>query len=214
MSTRHKNPVDAWLDRSSPTDDAQVDTDALSAGELHEIHEHSLAMDALALSLDPVEPPSGLRDRILASATPLSRFDRFAETVASLIDRSVESARAYLAQIDSPDAWEPGPLPNLRLFHLDGGPKTAGCIVGFVALQAGTFFPEHTHIGDESVFVLQGAIVDTDGTTYRRGDLVTMSADTTHHVRAADAYDAIYLAVVREGVQIGDQFFGPDHPDM
>ena len=48
-------------------------------------------------------------------------------------------------------------LPGMDLFHIQGGPAVADAVNGFVRLAAGLHFPPHTHVGNEKVFVLEGA---------------------------------------------------------
>ena len=54
--------------------------------------------------------------------------------------------------------------------HVPNGPATEGAIVGFIKLAPGTSFPTHTHLGDETVLVVQGAFRDSEGEEARAGD--------------------------------------------
>ena len=55
--------------------------------------------------------------------------------------------------------------------------------VGFhlFRMAPGTTTDTHRHTGDEEWFVLEGDLVDNDGTQYKPGDLVWMKEGTEHH---------------------------------
>ncbi len=55
--------------------------------------------------------------------------------------------------------------------------------VGFhlFRMQPGTTTDSHRHTGDEEWFVLEGDLVDNDGTRYEVGDLVWMKEGTEHN---------------------------------
>jgi len=161
-------------------------------------------LTALSETLDPIEPSPDVFKRLMASVDPASRFDVFASNVAQLMDVAVEKARSLLAAIDDAGSWEPGLIPGMHLYHLEGGPRTANAIVGFIRLDPGTVFPPHTHLGEESVLVLQGGYQDEDGSIIRAGEVAIGPPGSSHMFTAAEGEDLIYLVVVQEGVQIGD----------
>lgn len=168
-------------------------------------------LDALAVALAPVPPSGELRARVLGSVAATSRFDDFAARVAGLLDLAVGAARSLLARIDDATAWEPGPGPGVSLFHIQGGPAVASAIAGFVRVDADGEFPHHEHLGDELVFVIQGAFHDGQREA-RRGDVVTMPPDTEHALKVLPGPALVYLAVVHGGVRIGDLVLRPGDP--
>lgn len=154
------------------------------------------AMTSLSLALPPVAPPPGLRARLLATAVrPEHRFAPFAARFARLIDVAHERARELLTSLARPEVWQ-GFLPGVELVHLEGGPAVAGADVGFVRVAAGAVFPEHRHLGEERVIVLQGAYIDSDGAVVRAGDTLTLPAGSSHSFVAAPGPDLIYAVVV------------------
>lgn len=159
------------------------------------------ALSALPLALPPVRPPVALRDRLLASARGPARFAPFIDRLARLLDVATDHARGLLASLEHPGTWLTSPGPNVSLIHLLGGPATTGADVGFIRVDAGTTFPPHRHVGEEHVLVLQGSYQDSDGMSARAGDLVHMSAGSSHHFTAGPDADLIY-AVVVHGVEI------------
>jgi anti-sigma factor ChrR (cupin superfamily) len=160
------------------------------------------ALASLAVALPPVAPPPGLRDRLMASARGPGRFAPFIDRLARLVDLAAARAQELLASLSRPDVWQPSPGPNVRLVHFDGGPACAGADAGFVRLDAGTAFPEHRHLGDETVLVLQGSYLDSGGATIRPGDVIKMPKGSSHHFTAGPDEDLIYAVVVFEGIEI------------
>jgi len=159
-------------------------------------------------------PPSTLRDRLMRQWTPGSRFALVLDAVTDLLDLPREIVADLLAGIDKPESWEPGPFEGLALYHLPRAPRHANAIVGFVRLAAGAVFPEHEHLGQETVLVVQGGIDDSEGSQFRVGDISRLPAGTAHHFRAAPHVDLVYLAIVDRGISIGGHLFGPDDPGM
>ena len=47
-------------------------------------------------------------------------------------------------------------------------------------LEPGTKTIPHKHIGYEEFFVLEGELIDSDGTVFKTGDLVTFQPDSAH----------------------------------
>jgi quercetin dioxygenase-like cupin family protein len=168
--------------------------------------------DAEALArLGRGKAPSDLRAKILAGASLEGRFDRFAAQTAELLVIDEARAKALLDGIGRAESWEPSPLPGIDLFHVDGGPGTEDAITGFVRIPAGAGFPEHEHLGDEAVLVIQGSVEDTvSGAIHRPGDVARMAAGTAHGLKVRPGADFVYLSVVQRGVKIGDAVFRPD----
>ncbi len=186
------------------TNQPDLDLD-LESGDL------DLLAAALTADLAPVAPSPTLRERLRDPGT--SRFARFARTLADLIDVSVERANALLERAldladpgrSSPNLWEPLPIPGASTLWVDGGSAVAGCIRGFVRIPAGADFPEHRHIGEEKVLILDGAILDSSGQEFHPGDIAEMPAGSSHSYRArGGGTDLLVFAVVREGIDIGD----------
>ena len=170
---------------------------------------------ALERELAEVTPAPSLRDALLSMARTEGRFDRFAPVVAELLDVSEARATELLDGIARDEVWVDSPIPDVRLYHLEGGPKVAGAITGFVRMPQGAVFPEHQHLGDEAVLVVQGSFEDgVSGRVYRAGDVVRMAAETSHDFRARPGPSLVYLVVLAEGLKIGEMVIGPYDPAM
>jgi quercetin dioxygenase-like cupin family protein len=190
--------VQAELDRD-PAGDAQLQADAAGIGLLH-----------LSEALPAVAPPVSLRERILDGAHSEGRLARFAGAVAELLDVGLDKARALLDRIDDPAAWS-HELPGISFLWVEGGPRVAVALRGFVRVDAGQEFPEHEHLGDEIVLVLQGGFEDVArGRVFRPGDIDRMPTGTSHGFRALpDGPDLLKLAVVQTGLRALGQDFLP-----
>ncbi len=164
----------------------------------------------LSESVEPVKPPAELRKRLLASVGQgTERFAPLKRRFAELVDLTETKVDALLAKLDDATAWQPVPFPGVQLMHIDGGPLTAGADVGFVRIDAGCTFPEHTHIGQETVLILEGTYVDSDGTVVTRGDVAVRDAGTTHEITATDE-GCVFAVTVNGGVEIDGQPYGVD----
>ena len=168
-----------------------------------ELAETSSAVELLALALETVAPPPGLKERILAATSSESRFAIFVDRVAKLIDQSKDLARRLLDSIDDATSWEAGPDAGSLIMHLPPGPALAGtgAVVGFVRVEPGVKFPHHRHLGDEVVLILQGVLRDEDGSTARRGDEVSKPAHSEHSFHSVGEAPLIYLVVLAGGVE-------------
>ncbi|HKU36911.1 MAG TPA: cupin domain-containing protein [Polyangiales bacterium] len=180
----------------------------VSSDEADLLSGHGLA--EFGEALPNAEPPPELRSRLLDGLSTQGRFARFAERTAQLLDISLERARALLDRLDDLTLFEPA-FPGASFFWCEGGPRVANAVRGFVRVQAGTDFPEHEHIGDEIVLVLQGTFHDTTtGVTHHVGDEVLMPAGTSHaYTVPADGTDLLKLSVTREGLRAFGQSFLP-----
>ena len=47
-------------------------------------------------------------------------------------------------------------------------------------LEPGTKTIPHTHLGFEEFFILEGELIDSDGTIFKKGDLVTFEPGSKH----------------------------------
>ncbi|MDC0717669.1 cupin domain-containing protein [Nannocystis bainbridge] len=154
------------------------------------------AFTALSLALKPVRPTAAMRARLLAAVTaPERRFSPFIGRLARLLDLAEARVRELLDRLTDRAAWE-NVLPDVELFHLEGGPATAGADVGFVRVAAGARFPHHNHLGDEHVLVLQGGFVEDDGTVVRAGASSHCGPGSSHSLTALPDQDLVYAVVV------------------
>jgi hypothetical protein len=156
----------------------------------------------LSEALGEVEPGPTARERLLAAVPATGRFARFAEATAKLLDLGIEQAKALLDRLEDESLFS-NELPGISFFWCEGGPAVANAVRGFVRVKAGTAFPEHEHIGEERVLVLQGSFVDeTRGLTFTPGDSDVMPAGTSHDYYVPDAGpDLLKLSVTQAGLR-------------
>ncbi len=159
---------------------------------------------ALAESLAPAPSPAGARDRLLAAATRGSRrFAPFVPALERLFNLGADAVQAFLDRATRAASWVAGPLEGVELLHLDGGPRVAGADCGLVRLAPGTPFPDHDHLGNEAVLILQGRYRDVGGTVYHPGDLHEMRPGQRHSYVVLPDQPCIVAVVLFEGIDVG-----------
>ena len=170
------------------------------------------ALTSLALSLPHSAPSVEVRERVLKSVSLTNRFEMFAAQVAELIDVGVDKARELVGLIDDAKSWMATHVPGVFSYDLPVGPRAADAVVGFVKISPGHVFPDHEHMGDEEMFIVQGSCVDDSGTVFKRGDLIRMVPGTHHELRARPGPDFIYLGIAHKGFVMGGQHIKPGDP--
>jgi quercetin dioxygenase-like cupin family protein len=192
--------------------DADAFLDELTAQLEGEQQPEAAGLGLLQLSeaLPELAPPPGLRDRVLDAARGESRLARFAGAVSELLDVGLDKAKELLERIDDPAAWSLE-LPGIAFLWVEGGPRVASAVRGFVRVQAGVDFPDHEHLGQETTLVLQGGFEDVGrGRVFRPGDIDRMPQGTSHAFRALpDGPDLLKLSVVQTGLRALGQEYLP-----
>lgn len=162
-----------------------------------------LLVAALLEGLEPVAPSATLRERVMASARAPGRLARFADKLAAMIDVTIDKAKELLDRAADASLWERDLVPGLDALWVEGGPAVAGCVRGFARLAAGAEFPVHTHLGEETTLVLEGAMIESGGAVVRPGETLVMKAGDTHSYAAAGGGpDLVFFVVIREGIAI------------
>ncbi len=161
----------------------QVDEALSSSAELHnQLYEIQETLNTMALSVSPLQPGPRLRERILASIEPSTRFEGFTERFAELFDLDRKESRRLLAKIDQSQAseWASSIFPGVRLLKFPGGPRVADATCGLISIKANTIFPRHRHRGEERVLVLQGRARENTGRLFQPGDLLISEPESEH----------------------------------
>lgn len=168
------------------------------------------ALERLADALEPVAPSAGARSQLMAAIPRSGRHERFAAAVAELLDLGMARARALLDALDDASLFSQE-MPGIALCWVEGGPRVANAVRGFVRVAAGTHFPQHAHFGEERVLVLQGSYVDpARGRVFRPGDVDVMGEGTAHdYLVPADGPDLVMLSVTQVGLRIGQATYVP-----
>jgi quercetin dioxygenase-like cupin family protein len=159
------------------------------------------AFAALSAGLEPVQPSSEARARLLAAVSE-ERHAPFFERLSRLFDLGVERVREIMALADDPASWEPGPMPGVMLMHFGGGPAVATADVGLVRIEAGFAFPRHRHLGTERALIIEGGYADDSGKQYRPGDVHEMHEGTVHSYKVFDSGPMMLALVLYTGIDV------------
>jgi len=167
------------------------------------IAEEAELLDALCEGLQPTAADPELRQRILGGLTNDGRLACYVKPVAELLDVQLATAAQLLDRALDPQQFST-PLPGIGFLWVDGGPRTAEALRGFVRVAAGQSFPSHEHLGRESLLVLQGTLFDDSRQVQLGpGDLDVLPAGSTHAFRVpADSPDLLGLAVNEVGLRM------------
>ena len=153
--------------------------------------------------IEPVQPSAALRERVLASVDPATRFEGFVLRVARLFDLAEDGARRVLASAGAADTegWVASEIDGVRLYHFEGGPTVAAADCGLVHLAPGTAFPRHRHLGDEWNLVLSGSAEEDSGEVWLPGDLAIREAGSVHGFRALGDEPFVFAVILNGGIE-------------
>jgi len=165
-------------------------------------------LDAETLSEDAVEPRAELRAAVLGSISSASRLAGYLDRLATFFDLPHERSDELLREAAGPAegaAWEAIPVPNVRLFHLTGGPRVAAADCGLVHLEPGARFPAHRHLGDEWSLVLSGEAEEEEtGERWSPGDLVHRPEGSAHAFRVVSREPFVFAVVLHGGIELSE----------
>lgn len=155
-----------------------------------------MMLDALGLALSPATPPIDLRARFMARASGPARFSPFLDRLIDLFDLpEADTQREIDAILDPKAEWEEL-VPGCTFRDFDGGAQLGEAHAGIIRVAPGAAFPNHRHVGEERVLMMQGRVRDTDGTEYRAGDVIVMPDGSEHELSVVGDTEVIYAAVV------------------
>lgn len=188
-----------------------------------EIREHLRACRDCLLQLghindslaDTLIEPSGevatpaLRSRLLTDIASITPYSLYHDDMARLLQASKGAVNAEMGLMPHPASWVDGPIPDCRLLPWTAESDKEDSIMALVLMESGSHFPMHEHIGDETVLIVQGSLLNDDGKLYRPGEQLHMVAGTSHEFNVPEGLDLIYLAISEKGVRIGDLLIKP-----
>lgn len=152
-------------------------------------------LGALVLGLEPAVPGSSIRDRLLGAASTTGRFMPFLDRMMRIFDLPESQASQELGTIDEPSSWDKM-LEGVQVRDFEAGEACGEAHGGLVRVEPGHAFPRHTHVGEETVLVLQGELEDDAGNRYRAGDTILSDDGTSHALRVVGEQALVYAALV------------------
>lgn len=169
----------------------------LGSSQLSERELNQLAAELELSAAEPVRPTAIRREKLLTAVQEgPSRYAPMFDKLCDLFDLGLDQVKAVLERARDTSQWTGMPVPGVQLFHLQGGPATAGADVGLVMLEPGTAFPYHKHLGSEDGVILEGGYVDDSGQLYRAGDRHAMEQGTAHSYRVLPDHRCVFAVVV------------------
>jgi quercetin dioxygenase-like cupin family protein len=131
---------------------------------------------ALAMSVEPVTPPPGVKSRLVASLAQ-----------SAPVPDGFRLKRSH-------DGWFAHPLPGIRMkvLAINHARDTATLLID---AAPGARFPPHHHYGDEECYVIRGD-VNTLGQRLGPGDFLHADVGTDHGELSTET-GALVLLVVR-----------------
>tara|TARA_R110002096_G_scaffold42143_4_gene113673 strand:- start:101761 stop:102411 length:651 start_codon:yes stop_codon:yes gene_type:complete len=156
-----------------------------------------------------IAPKASLRQRLLEDVSGIVPYARYLDDMAEMLLGSRGLLEGELRGLPHPKTWAEGPVDHCRLFPCEAGTTLRNVIRTLVLMESGSTFPDHEHLGDEHILVLQGSLLDEDGQLYRPGDKIHMAEGTHHSFKVPEGLDLIYFNVLHRGLQIGEQVITP-----
>ena len=205
-ASAHLDEADLWehaLDAVVPADRARDAAHLAGCAECRaQLVSVAAAGTLLAEALPPIAPPPELRARLTRSldAGPLWRH---IDALSALFDLDAETSARQLGRLVADDAWQPGPIPGLRVRLARAGAACAGAYTGFLRLAPGGRFPAHEHLGAESMLVLAGSLRQNDGRELHAGELLVLPVGAAHDFVALPGEDCIAAVLQHGGLRFG-----------
>jgi quercetin dioxygenase-like cupin family protein len=156
------------------------------------------AWTLLASSLEPLAPPTGARERLLAAVAGATPYRAFLPGLAATFDLTARALDELLARMRDPAAWSPGAQGVIAFLDFQGGPRLGPAHCGIARMKSGTVIPRHEHKGREINFVLRGGLVDDTGTTHLAGQVIDAAAGSTHALRVIGEPEALLATLLTE----------------
>ncbi len=165
-------------------------------------------LDALALGLPSAAPGLSLRDRLLQAVSTTGRFLPFLDRMMKIFDLPEAQAQKELDTIGHAEEWD-DMVPGVKFRDFEGGDGVGDAHGGLVRVEPGHSFPRHSHVGDETLLLLQGRLEDDRGTQYRAGDTLVSPEGSSHEMTVVGDEAVVYAALV-----VAIEFEGGDDDDF
>lgn len=171
----------AGAEPTGPETEHVLETDPLLRAEFAEF---TRAIEGLASAVAPIDPPAGVRERLLER---IESDTRPAPTVNPQVWRQWASNREnrdLLIVRGNDGAWEETGVAGVRVRRLLVD-ESRNQFTALVRMAAGTSYPRHVHNGPEECLVLEGDIRMGDAVLHA-GDYQYAPPDTLHGVQSTE----------------------------
>lgn len=157
-----------------------------------------------SVSIKEMAPASILKDKLLQEVKKRAPYSAYKKEISSMTGVSEDKVIEIFSSMPRTSTWVDGPIPRCRLYPWPEH-SSREVIKTLVLMESGSHFPNHEHLGRELVFILQGHFRDSNGKLYSPGEIIEKTAGSSHDFDVCDGLDLVYLAVVDEGIRIGEQ---------
>jgi anti-sigma factor ChrR (cupin superfamily) len=141
-------------------------------GEVARLYDSAMA---LAASVEPVEPPPRVRDRVLAAVKTPGRYTVWAQS----------------------SEWVESGLPGIRIRVLAVN-RELGNVTMALQAEPGAVYPSHRHSGPEECYVLKGSVV-IDGRVLRAGDFHHADEDSDHgEITTTEGAEVLVIGAIED----------------
>lgn len=182
----------------------ELETDSRLQTELIEVQS---ALNSVADGEETMHPSPQLRNRVLRSVDPTTRFQGFVPRLAHLFDLGNDRIQKILVQADTAPAepWVFSGIPGVYFLHFDGGPRVASADCGLVHLEPGAVFPAHRHGGDEWSFILHGRQLEDDVSIFEPGDIVHKAPGSQHAFQPLGNEPLVFAVALHSGFELVEE---------
>jgi anti-sigma factor ChrR (cupin superfamily) len=138
--------------------------------EVARLYESALAF---AASVDQVDPPAHVRDRVLAAVAAPGRYTVWGQD-AEWIETGLPGIRRKVLSVD----------------------RARGLVTMVLQADPGAVYPSHRHSGPEECYVLKGSVV-IDGRVLGPGDFHHADEDSNHgEITTADGAEVLLVGAI------------------
>ena len=158
----------------------------------------TVAMPGLAVV--PMQPDSDLQNQIFNSIGPVPTYSGFVGRLSVFLDLPEKRVSEILAYLESPEKYlEQSGLPGIRKLEVEAGLRHADSDCALFLMERESVFPQHSHLGEEWGFILQGEAREDSGRRYQPGDIVYKTKEQKHSFTSIGKLPFVFF-VVHNGI--------------
>jgi len=153
-----------------------------------------------------LKPSAQLRQNILNGVSSKSKkthkFSGFSKRLSAFYKLPLSRIDQILQKTTNVESsnWDTKMIKGASLLHFNGGPGLSTADCGLIHLTPGNGIGNHSHNGDEIMFVLKGELECSDNETYKPGDIIHRPKGSVHSVTVRGKQDCLFAVIADHGV--------------